>query len=87
MYTAILFAVDHDTGSTLSFSRAVDTDDKETIYNYMKQEGKLADDAIDSILLVKNGGGSAIHIHAAPDVFRHWTAENGDFENAEEKDK
>lgn len=87
MYTAILFAVDTDTGSTLSFSREVDTDDKETIYNYMKQEGKLVDDAIDSILLVRNGDSGSRHVQAAPDVFRHWTAENGDFENDEEKDK
>ena len=73
-YCAIIFVVDVDTGQTFSLSREVDTVDRQEIYDLLKDEAHATDDNIDTILVLANA------YEGAPDVIRHWTALNGDFE-------
>jgi hypothetical protein len=79
-YTAILFACDFmGSSQTLSFSREVDTDDVATVYAYMKMEGQVESDEVDTILLVRSAYDDQGDL-TAPEVFKHWSAGGGHFE-------
>lgn len=78
-YTAILFAVDPFGGETFTLSREVDTDDCAQVYAYMKAEGQVQSDQVDTILLVKSACDAAGY-PTAPEVFKHWTSYAANFE-------
>jgi hypothetical protein len=83
-YLAILFATDFgDSGETLTMSREVETDDIKVIYPYLKSEAQVADDDVDTILLVKSARVLSIprwNAPMAPEVCKHWSARAGNFE-------
>jgi len=72
MYTILLIATNSG-GQTFTLSRPCNTEDLPTLYNYMKQEGHVSDDEVDTLLLWENGA----HY---PSVKHMWRAENGDFQ-------
>jgi hypothetical protein len=80
MNLAIVFALDPEMGQTFSLSREVDENaTKQEIYNHLKAEAELSDDAVDTILVVK----SVIDVYrhpVAPEVVHFWTASGGNFE-------
>ena len=79
MNLAIVFAVDPFSNETFSLSREVDENaTKQIIYDYLKVEAHLTDDAVDTILVVK----SMVDVYrhpVAPEIVHFWSAVNGDF--------
>jgi uncharacterized protein YllA (UPF0747 family) len=81
MNLAIVFALDPEMGQTFSLSREVDENaTKQEIYNHLKAEAELSDDAVDTILVVKSvlASGDKDFI-GAPEVVHFWTAASDNF--------
>lgn len=83
MHTAVLFCVVGDGDDTFTISREVDEDfigDPQSLFDYMRDEAKVVSDEVDTILVMRNGGGDTdFEESPGPKVVQHLTAGNGDF--------
>ena len=84
MHTAVLFCVVGDGDDTFTISREVEDDvvqDRQRLFTYLTDEAKVMSDEVDTILVMRNGGGDTdFGENPGPKVVQHLTAGNGDFE-------